>query len=743
MIIVKGRELLIPENERYIGTNYDAGMENRLFRIPRYSQSGTDLSDLTFKVNLIFEGDPLDRAEMTKAVDDDYIYLTWIVTEAQVAVTGTVFVCVTGNDTNDTVKWSSFQAPFYTEKSLGDDIDTAYHDLVNKVAKEITDRESAVAAEKSAREAADTTLQQNINAEASARAAGDAALNNRIDNIVAQSGDDITEIVDARTGADNTVHASLKARLDAEHTDLKSAIQYLNRPNTIPSLTYAQGRYITIGGAIGNADGSTKTVSTSTAIAYSDADFCIFVNSGWKVAFPSFENGLQKSAAKTFISGPALISLDDIKNNVKSVGDSFAITVRKDPESTLMLADFVQDNAFIFTHVASILNGIISESNPVLRNYKKTGFYYVTADAINSVISDFQYAGTYNGGILEVYNGPFGTLQRYTDTNGIHPTWERIDNEAWRHVTNRFSVCGRGIGDVSNFDFNTAMVPGVWSIPANSAPISPLPEGYDIATRHLVISFYAAAGFGSFILFGNDGVWVKNSNLQKWDNIAFRNHYKKITWVAIGDSITDGRYSYIENGTVKTGTDHEGQYNYIASQILGMNPVIEYGYGGMGWLHVANDGTLLTDVLNMDLGDPDLITVCLGVNDRGSGTLGDTNSTANDGTISGAIRNCCVSLATNYSNAQIVFFTPLNSNSSGTIDTGWSRRGASRNNLDDIAALIKHWCGFYGIKVLDFLTESPINSYNIVDLFPDRLHPSKEAHVMIGHYLAGVLPVRN
>lgn len=169
MIIVKGRELLIPENERYLGTNYDTGMENRVFRIPRLSQSGTDLSDLTFKVNLIFNSEPLDVVELQKNVDEDYIYLTWTVTAAQVAVTGTVFVCVTGNDTNDTVKWSSFMAPFYTEKSLAPDIETDYRNLINKVDQEISDRQSGDAAEAAARAEA-------VSAEAAAREAGDAAL---------------------------------------------------------------------------------------------------------------------------------------------------------------------------------------------------------------------------------------------------------------------------------------------------------------------------------------------------------------------------------------------------------------------------------------------------------------------------------------------------------------------------------------------------------------------------------------
>ena len=46
-------------------------------------------------------------------------------------------------------------------------------------------------------------------------------LNSRIDNIVASSGDDISEIVDARQGSDGTNYASLRARLDAENNQLK------------------------------------------------------------------------------------------------------------------------------------------------------------------------------------------------------------------------------------------------------------------------------------------------------------------------------------------------------------------------------------------------------------------------------------------------------------------------------------------------------------------------------------------
>ncbi|MBQ7536464.1 MAG: hypothetical protein IJT43_12720, partial [Stomatobaculum sp.] len=52
MILIDNRELLIPNNERYIGTTQDGNSETRVFRMRRLSQAGVDLSGLTFRLDL-------------------------------------------------------------------------------------------------------------------------------------------------------------------------------------------------------------------------------------------------------------------------------------------------------------------------------------------------------------------------------------------------------------------------------------------------------------------------------------------------------------------------------------------------------------------------------------------------------------------------------------------------------------------------------------------------------------------
>lgn len=187
---------------------------------------------------MFYNGELLDIAELQKNVDEDYIYLTWRVTAAQVSKTGTVFACVTGNDTNDTVKWSSFMAPFYTEKSLGEDADTLFHDLAKKINKEIEDRQAADSEEINTREAADALLQQHIDeeataraaavsSEASARAASDAGLQSQINQIIAPTGEapSAAEVQNARIGENGRTYSTLGDAIRTQVRELYSGFE--------------------------------------------------------------------------------------------------------------------------------------------------------------------------------------------------------------------------------------------------------------------------------------------------------------------------------------------------------------------------------------------------------------------------------------------------------------------------------------------------------------------------------------
>lgn len=68
-------------------------------------------------------------------------------------------------------------------------------------------------------------LQRQISSESSNRSASDAALTARIDNlVVAAGGSDVTEVVDARVGANGSNYGTLKTRIDREITELTDEI---------------------------------------------------------------------------------------------------------------------------------------------------------------------------------------------------------------------------------------------------------------------------------------------------------------------------------------------------------------------------------------------------------------------------------------------------------------------------------------------------------------------------------------
>jgi len=118
MIIVKNRELLIPNNERYIGTTYDNDTENRVFQVPRFSQRGVDLANLTFRLDIQYANEAFDTVVLGKEVGEAFIILIWRITSAALQVPGTMYIGLRAIDDEATVKWSSFSAAMYAERHL-------------------------------------------------------------------------------------------------------------------------------------------------------------------------------------------------------------------------------------------------------------------------------------------------------------------------------------------------------------------------------------------------------------------------------------------------------------------------------------------------------------------------------------------------------------------------------------------------------------------------------------------------
>lgn len=135
MIIVKGRELLIPENERYIGTTYDDNSTVRTFRIPRFHEDGMDKSQLDFYVIINYDdGSDPDAVGVTKSVSDDYIVLEWDVGEDITEHSGCLYLWVRGFDHTGTSRWSSFPGVFYIETSGTEPSDLS--DLEERISEE-------------------------------------------------------------------------------------------------------------------------------------------------------------------------------------------------------------------------------------------------------------------------------------------------------------------------------------------------------------------------------------------------------------------------------------------------------------------------------------------------------------------------------------------------------------------------------------------------------------------------------
>ena len=89
---------------------------------------------------------------------------------------------------------------------------------------------------------------------------------------------------------------------------------------------------------------------------------------------------------------------------------------------------------------------------------------------------------------------------------------------------------------------------------------------------------------------------------------------------------------------------------------------------------------------------------------------------------------------------KIVVLSPLNCKSLGSYATNWGihYKGSAANGLglEDIFALQKAVCDYYGIELMDLTHNSIINRETIRTHLPDSIHPTKEAHKLLSQEIS-------
>lgn len=191
--------------------------------------------------------------------------------------------------------------------SLGSAIRKQFEDAYEAMEDDTEDWTAAVAAEATARQTADNTLQGNIDSEASSRSAADSALSTRINNIIAPSGEapSIEEVIDARLGYDGNVYPSLG---DAIRTQVGNINNATGKYYTIQNGSYVNKKWTDTGYSVfievipGSAYSITASINSASYYGLKSVTFPLEVDDdavlsdadGWKSSARIVDAGTQE-----------------------------------------------------------------------------------------------------------------------------------------------------------------------------------------------------------------------------------------------------------------------------------------------------------------------------------------------------------------------------------------------------------------------------------------------------------------
>jgi len=560
-----------------------------------------------------------------------------------------------------------------------------------------------------------------------------AKTNARIDNIIADGTqtEGNTELIDIRTGSNGssyaTAGAAVRSQIKKHNFDIDHAYNSIE-------VTWKSG----------------KSLDRNTEVTQSNRCITDFIDlSGRYINITVPEDGTVKysilyyNEAKQYVSGTNYTSTSGNYNGWVNGNYLKYIRLRvgmKNDSVPSLYSDLTDKFHIKFSgsDVMQYRGNLKLLGLTAFSQCNLNGYYSFTTNDLADISDSGDITA---GGIIRVENSA-AKMQRFqtvVDANGVQ--YFRYGSNPFVKISD-MSVCQQYRGNIQTLGYSTIRA-------CNQMGYYNCPTGYvtnltdkpsDLSSGFIVEVYPYAAG-------GVTYQTITDNNGDQWFRYGDRpfvrrnsNGYAKPVWYAIGDSITQGFYSYMNGDTPAISTT-TNCWAKIAADKAGFS-LTNYGVGGSGFVHNATVGDKLNardHIDNIDFSGADMVTIAFGINDwKGSDTFGSFNDDiTTGGTVYSNMRYVIEKILTDNPECKVFIITPINASKYGNQSGNWSlSHTINGKTLEDMFQLEKTVADYYGIELIDMTHQSTFNRLNCPVLMVDGVHPTLKGHQLMGAELA-------
>lgn len=569
--------------------------------------------------------------------------------------------------------------------------------------------------------------------DATSEEAAYARTNARIDDIIASGTptEGNTELIDIRTGSNGSVYST--AGTAVRNQFQKHTFEIENSYNSA-EVIWKQG----------------KSLDRNTEVNQSNRCITDFIDlSGRYINITVPENATVKysilyyNEAKQYVSGTNYTSTSGNYNGWVNGNYLKYIRLRVgmiDDSVPLLYSDLTDKFCIRFSDsdVMQYRGNVKLLGLTAFSQCEKNGYYsFTTADLAD--ISDSGDIAT--GGIIRVENSA-ATMQRMqTIVTLLGEQYFRYGTNAFKLILNSDDI-QQYRGNIQTLGYSSihdCAQTGYYNCP--TAYINNLQDKPSDLTLGFIVEVQKKAGGGTTYQ------TITDNNGNQWFRYASQpfvkkgsNGYEKPVWYALGDSITQGFYSYMNGDTPAISTTTNCWAKIVADK-AGFS-LTNYGVGGSGFVHNATVGDHLNardHIDTIDFSSADIVTIAFGINDwKGSNTFGSFNDDiTTGGTVYSNMRYVIEKILTDNPECKVFIITPINASKYGNQSGNWSlSHTINGKTLEDMFQLEKTVADYYGIELIDMTHQSTFNRLNCPVLMVDGVHPTLKGHQLMGAELA-------